>query len=300
MLAAALESDAVVIPFGGGSNISGSLEAPPDETRPVISVDMTRMDRVLSIDAEARLAEVQAGALGPELERQLNAQGWTLGHFPDSFAHSTLGGWIATRSSGMQSDKYGDIADLTRGLRVGHAVGHARRPARAEHLDRPERAGDDPGQRGPAGDRHQRHRARAPAAGGAGDPRLPAADLGGVARRDARDRRLGGAPVGDARVRPGGDAVLVRDQEEVGAARQAAEPRADGVPPAPQGLRPQEDVPRLHRLRGQRGARQGAAPRRRPDRLAPRRPVHRQRPGRALRPEEVRHAVHPRLPARPR
>ena len=70
------------------------------------------MDRVLSIDAEARLAEVQAGALGPELERQLNAQGWTLGHFPDSFAHSTLGGWIATRSSGMQSDKYGDIADL--------------------------------------------------------------------------------------------------------------------------------------------------------------------------------------------
>ena len=79
---------------------------------------MGRMDRVLSIDAEARLAEVQAGALGPELERQLNAQGWTLGHFPDSFAHSTLGGWIATRSSGMQSDKYGDIADLTRGLRV--------------------------------------------------------------------------------------------------------------------------------------------------------------------------------------
>ena len=79
---------------------------------------MTRMDRVLSIDAEARLAEVQAGALGPELERQLNAQGWTLGHFPDSFAHSTLGGWIATRSSGMQSDKYGDIADLTRGLRA--------------------------------------------------------------------------------------------------------------------------------------------------------------------------------------
>jgi alkyldihydroxyacetonephosphate synthase len=118
VLTAALEADAVVIPFGGGSNISGSLEAPADETRPVISVDMSRMDRVLSIDAEARLAEVQAGALGPELERQLNDRGWTLGHFPDSFAYSTLGGWIATRSSGMQSDKYGDIADLTRGMRV--------------------------------------------------------------------------------------------------------------------------------------------------------------------------------------
>src|SRR5918995_2261395 len=118
VLAAALAADAVVIPFGGGSNISGSLEAPAAETRPGISVDMGRMDRVLSIDAEARLAEVQAGGPGPELERQLNARGWTLGHFPDSFAHSTLGGWIATRSSGMQSDKYGDIADLTRGLRV--------------------------------------------------------------------------------------------------------------------------------------------------------------------------------------
>ena len=55
---------------------------------------------------------------GPDLERQLNAQGWTLGHFPDSFTHSTLGGWIATRSSGMQSDRYGDIADLTRAVRV--------------------------------------------------------------------------------------------------------------------------------------------------------------------------------------
>ena len=48
-------------------------------------------------------------------------RGWTLGHFPDSFTHSTLGGWVATRSSGMQSDKYGDIADITRGLRVVHA-----------------------------------------------------------------------------------------------------------------------------------------------------------------------------------
>nr|WP_255354321.1 FAD-binding oxidoreductase [Frankia sp. ACN1ag] len=118
VLAAALDADAVVIPFGGGSNISGSLEAPRAETRPVISVDLGRLDRVLEIDADARLARIQAGALGPHLEEQLNAQGWTLGHFPDSFSHSTLGGWIATRSSGMQSDKYGDIAEITRAVRV--------------------------------------------------------------------------------------------------------------------------------------------------------------------------------------
>jgi alkyldihydroxyacetonephosphate synthase len=118
VMRAALEADAVLIPFGGGTNISGSLEAPEDEERTVISVDMGLMDRLLEIDEEARLARVQAGVLGPRLEEQLNARGWTLGHFPDSFTHSTLGGWIATRSSGMQSDKYGDVADLTRAVRV--------------------------------------------------------------------------------------------------------------------------------------------------------------------------------------
>jgi alkyldihydroxyacetonephosphate synthase len=118
IMRAAVEADAVLIPFGGGTNISGSLEAPPDETRPIVSVDMTRMDRVLAVDAASGLARVQTGAFGPHLEQQLNAQGWTIGHFPDSFTHSTLGGWIATRSSGMQSDKYGDMADLTRAVRV--------------------------------------------------------------------------------------------------------------------------------------------------------------------------------------
>lgn len=118
VLRAALDADAVVIPFGGGTSISGSLEARPAEARTVISVDLGLLDRVLAIDDTSRLARVQAGAFGPHLEEQLNAQGFTLGHFPDSFTHSTLGGWIATRSSGMQSDRYGDVADLTRGLRV--------------------------------------------------------------------------------------------------------------------------------------------------------------------------------------
>ncbi|HEY1711657.1 MAG TPA: FAD-binding oxidoreductase [Solirubrobacteraceae bacterium] len=118
VMRAALEHDAVLIPFGGGSSISGSLEAPGDEPRPIVSVDVARLDRVLEIDAPSRLARVQAGVSGPDLEAQLAARGYTLGHFPDSFTHSTLGGWIATRSSGMQSDRYGDIADLTKGLRV--------------------------------------------------------------------------------------------------------------------------------------------------------------------------------------
>lgn len=111
-------ADAVVIAFGGGSNIAGSLEPPPAESRTVISLDLGRLDRVLDVDEDSGLARIQAGIQGPDMEEQLNARGWTMGHFPDSFTHSTLGGWIATRSSGMQSDKYGDIADITRGLRL--------------------------------------------------------------------------------------------------------------------------------------------------------------------------------------
>ncbi|MFC5502534.1 FAD-binding oxidoreductase [Lysinimonas soli] len=115
---AAVAADVVIIPFGGGSNIAGSLEPRADETRVVLSLDMGRMRELIDIDEESGLARIQAGALGPDLEQQLGARGWTLGHFPDSFTHSSLGGWIATRSSGMQSDKYGDIADIVRGLHV--------------------------------------------------------------------------------------------------------------------------------------------------------------------------------------
>jgi len=114
----AVAADAVIIPYGGGSNISGSLHAPEDETRPVISLDLGRLNQVIDIDEDSGLARIQAGAQGPDLEEQLALRGWTLGHFPDSFTHSTLGGWVATRSSGMQSDKYGDISDIARGMRV--------------------------------------------------------------------------------------------------------------------------------------------------------------------------------------
>jgi alkyldihydroxyacetonephosphate synthase len=114
----AVAADAVLIPYGGGSSFSGSLHAPEDETRPVISVDLGRLNQVIDIDEDSGLARIQAGAQGPDLEEQLGARGWVLGHYPDSFIHSTLGGWVATRSSGMQSDKYGDISDIARGMRV--------------------------------------------------------------------------------------------------------------------------------------------------------------------------------------
>lgn len=118
VLACASERDLVVIPFGGGTSISGSLQAEDGETRVVVTLDLGRMNRVLSVDEHSGLAHVQAGILGPDLEDALGARGLTMGHVPDSFTYSTLGGWVATRSSGMQSDKYGDIADIVKGLRL--------------------------------------------------------------------------------------------------------------------------------------------------------------------------------------
>lgn len=118
-----LERDLVLIPYGGGSCISGSLTPAAEEQRPIIALNLGRLRRVLSIDEKSGLARVEAGAYGPDVEAQLNERGWTMGHFPDSFTYSTLGGWAATRSSGMQSDKYGDIEDIVRGLRMVHPRG---------------------------------------------------------------------------------------------------------------------------------------------------------------------------------
>lgn len=112
ILRLAAEHGVQVVPFGGGTNICGGVE--PDPSRPgmAVTVSLRRMNRVLAIDPVARTARIEAGALGPELEAALNAQGWSLGHFPDSFEFSTLGGWLATRSAGMQSDAYGKIEDM--------------------------------------------------------------------------------------------------------------------------------------------------------------------------------------------
>jgi alkyldihydroxyacetonephosphate synthase len=83
-----------------------------------VSLDMRRMRRVLAVDRRSFTAQIEAGVFGPDLEQQLAAHGMTLGHFPDSFLHSTLGGWIATRSAGMQSDKYGKIEDMVIAVRM--------------------------------------------------------------------------------------------------------------------------------------------------------------------------------------
>ena len=118
IIKAANEHDVVIIPFGGGTNIAGCLEPKDRNGRFIVSLDMWRMNRVLSVDKKSLVARIQAGVYGPHMEQQLEQENVTLGHFPDSFVHSTLGGWVATRSAGMQSDKYGKIEDMVIALRM--------------------------------------------------------------------------------------------------------------------------------------------------------------------------------------
>jgi alkyldihydroxyacetonephosphate synthase len=100
-----------LIPYGGGSSVVGHL-TPPDEGPPTLSVDMSKMGDLVELNTESHEATFGAGISGPSLEEQLKKQGYTLGHFPQSWEYSTLGGWIVTRSVGQQSYHYGRIEPL--------------------------------------------------------------------------------------------------------------------------------------------------------------------------------------------
>ncbi len=102
----------VLVPYGGGTNVSGALACPPDERRMIVSVDMRRMDRILEIDRANGWVVVEAGIDGKALEARLEAEGLTCGHVPDSVELSTVGGWIATNASGMKKNRYGNIEEV--------------------------------------------------------------------------------------------------------------------------------------------------------------------------------------------
>jgi alkyldihydroxyacetonephosphate synthase len=107
------------IPYGGGSSVVGGVEADVGGSYAgVVSVDLTALDRVVEVDRVSRAARIEGGALGPVLEGQLRPHGCTLRHFPQSFEHSTLGGWIATRSGGHYATNYTHIDDFVEAVRV--------------------------------------------------------------------------------------------------------------------------------------------------------------------------------------
>ena len=128
LLAYADEHGVALIPHGGGTSVAGHLTA-LGHGRPVLTVNTSRMSRMLGLDKESQLATFGAGVFGPDLEAQLRAHGYILGHYPQSFEYSTLGGWIVTRSSGQQSLRYGRIEQMFAGGTVETPVGSLHIPA---------------------------------------------------------------------------------------------------------------------------------------------------------------------------
>lgn len=114
LLVWAAAQDVIVIPYGGGTSVAGHIN-PQAGAKPVLTLSLERMNRLLDLDEESRLASFGPGANGPQVESQLRARGYTLGHFPQSWELSTLGGWVASRSSGQQSLRYGRIEQLFAG-----------------------------------------------------------------------------------------------------------------------------------------------------------------------------------------
>lgn len=112
LIALANDHEVCLVPYGGGTNVSGALTLPQDETRTIVSVDMRRMNKILWVDDENMTACVQAGIQGKDLEFELDQRGFTCGHDPDSVEFSTLGGWISTNASGMKKNRYGNIEDI--------------------------------------------------------------------------------------------------------------------------------------------------------------------------------------------
>ncbi|MEW5719492.1 MAG: FAD-binding oxidoreductase [Chloroflexota bacterium] len=120
VLAFCAQNDFALIPFGGGSSVVGGVE--PRDGRVTITLDLARLNRVISIDEISQTATMEAGILGPDLERELNARGFTLGHFPQSFEFSTLGGWIATRDAGIEARTQSLRVATPRGFVEAHDV----------------------------------------------------------------------------------------------------------------------------------------------------------------------------------
>lgn len=114
LLRFAARKHVVLIPYGGGTSVVGHLNVPETE-RPVLSLSLEHLNRLISIDSDSLLATFEAGIRGPQLEEQLNSRGFTLGHYPQSFEYSSLGGWVVTRSSGQQSGHFGRIEQLFAG-----------------------------------------------------------------------------------------------------------------------------------------------------------------------------------------
>jgi alkyldihydroxyacetonephosphate synthase len=123
LLAFAAEREIAVVPYGGGTSVVGGVSAAPGPFTAVVTLDLSGMDRVIDIDTASLSATAEAGIYGPALEKALEAKGLTLGHHPQSFEFSTLGGWIAHRGAGQGSNRYGRAEDWLVGAKLATPQG---------------------------------------------------------------------------------------------------------------------------------------------------------------------------------
>ncbi|MBB6628050.1 FAD-binding oxidoreductase [Nocardioides sp. KIGAM211] len=123
LLAYAVEHHLAVVPFGGGTSVTGGLAARREGYAGLLSLDLIRMKRLLAVDHESMTATLEPGLRGPEAEALLAAEGLTLGHYPQSFEYASIGGFAATRSSGQSSAGYGRFDALVVGLTVATPQG---------------------------------------------------------------------------------------------------------------------------------------------------------------------------------
>ncbi len=122
LLAYAAAAGARIVPYGGGTNVVGAVTPRADGGAedgdggtPTLTIDLRGLSGLQRLGASSGLATFGAGTTGPAIEAALRERGWTLGHHPQSFERSTLGGWVATRSAGHLSLGYGRIEDLFAG-----------------------------------------------------------------------------------------------------------------------------------------------------------------------------------------
>ncbi|KAG8238659.1 hypothetical protein J437_LFUL018152 [Ladona fulva] len=151
---AAQRHDVVLIPFGGGTNVTMAVVCSPEEPRMIVSLDTSQMglvqgyvsimkqNHILWIDEDSLMACVESGIIGQDLERELNSKGLTTGHEPDSYEFSSnlsqkqngLGGWVATRASGMKKNVYGNIEDILVHVKMVTPTGVLQRNCRVPRI----------------------------------------------------------------------------------------------------------------------------------------------------------------------
>jgi len=128
VLGCALQRRIPVIPFGGGSGVAGGTVP----TWGGLLLDTKELDQLEEVDPEGLSCVAGAGIVGQHLELQLERHGLTLGHFPSSIFCSCLGGWLAARSAGQMSSRYGKIEDMVLAAEVALPQGRLVRFTRSE------------------------------------------------------------------------------------------------------------------------------------------------------------------------